>query len=301
MSSHKDFANTAPGAAGYDKDHPAAAHWQIEDVDRAILAPLPRKKIAICGFASSSRHRMPLTDPSWIICTLNQLYRHVERSDVHFDIHENWLEDNVEGTDHPGWIKNCGIPVYMVQRQLDLPTTLSYPRQALIEKFGVDYFTSTVSYMMAWAIDQIDRVVEPDMDRLTAAQLRARYAEYTIGIFGIDLVVGDEYDFQKAAVEFWIGVAHSRGILVYLPPECALLKQRWAYGFQRQPEHGLIQYQEKLRRRAELQTRFNKRQGEYNQIAAELQTLDGALQELGHHIQIEELRMKGAAVPLGGA
>ena len=63
--------------------------------------PEPRKKIAICGFAASSRMLAPFDDPEWSVAILNQLYRHTPRASMIYDVHGNWREANVEGTDHP--------------------------------------------------------------------------------------------------------------------------------------------------------------------------------------------------------
>ena len=111
MSSNLEFANQAPGSSGYNAQHQHAAHLNIIDQEKGLVDIGDRRKIAICGFASSSRHLIPVDDPSWIIAGLNQLYRHMPRADVWYDIHLNWEQDNVEGTDHEGWIKSCGIPV----------------------------------------------------------------------------------------------------------------------------------------------------------------------------------------------
>jgi len=288
MASNLDFAQQAPGAEGFTPDHPAAAHLTIRDRATGQIAGLNgRHTIAVCGFASSSRHRIPFDNPDAIICTLNQLYRHTPRSDVHFDLHREWRGGNVEGTDHPKWVKECGIPVYLVAHEDDLTTTLTFPIDRLIVKHGVDYFTSTVAFMVAWAIDQIDDAVGPDAER-------ADYARYTIGIYGIDLIVGTEYEVQKACVEFWLGVAEGRGIHVDVAPESALLKQRYRYGYQSEPEIGLL-------RMAELQTRQNELNARKNKLIAELQTLDGAAQENAHVASVLELRMRGGQIPLGGA
>lgn len=308
MSSNVDFALAAPGETGVQPDHPAAAHVAIVDRDRAILDLKGRKRIAICGFASSSRGRIPFADPEWLIVGLNQLYRHIPRADVWFDIHRTWAEDNVAGTDHPRWIRECGIPVFMLEPYAEGPTTLRYPVELYIQKHGLDYFTSTVAFMLAWAIDQIDQSVE----RMAAAQLAVRqtnghepatlaealalarslYAEHQIGIFGIDMIVGTEYEVQKACVEFWLGIAEGRGIQVYIPPEAALLKQAYRYGYEKEPPVGLVALSEKRNYLGVIQQRKDK-------LMAELQTLDGAFQAIMHDVQVTELRSRGGQIPYG--
>ena len=324
MSSHKTFSEQAPGATGVDPNHPAETGYLVSVVDGpdgVVKVPEPaRKKIAVCGFAASSRNLAPFDDPEWEVWGLNQLYRHIPRASRWFDIHANWRDDNVPGTDHPAWLQQCGIPVYMSGHEPSIPTSVQYPLARVIERVaGVDYFTSTVAFMVALSIYEFDRQVDAEVEDLrrradgtpgsddeTAAReardvvrdpvrfrawLSARYAERELGIFGIDLIVGTEYDWQKSCVEYLLGVAHARGITVRLPEQCALLKQRWRYGYETEPNGGLLRMTE-LRKRAEALTTRR------NALIAELQTIDGALQENGYWGQVMDLRSKGGRVVL---
>jgi len=328
MGSNFDFANQAPDADGYNAQDASAAHLTIIDQAKGLVDIGDRQKIAICGFASSSRHLIPVDDPSWIIAGLNQLYRHMPRADVWYDIHLNWEQDNVDGTDHEGWIKSCGIPVFMSNPPKQFPTAVRYPVERLIQKHGIDYFTSTVSFMIAWAIDCIDMKV---------ADTGNAYSDYSIGVFGIDLIVGTEYEVQKACVEYWLGIAEGRGIKIVLPPQSALLKQAYRYGYEKAPDTGIIGLIEIQKRAAELQgikekllpvmhglnggvqmLRDLKAKAEADstsvtelinigiaeantkleQVVAQVQTYDGAYQECVHHINVMELRVRGGVVPL---
>ncbi|MCR4375686.1 MAG: hypothetical protein NUW22_12635 [Acidobacteria bacterium] len=313
MSSNVAFANQAPGSVGYQRDHPCAEHQAVLEAADGRVS-LSRRKIAICGFASSSRSLIPVDDPAWSIWTLNQLYRHLPRADRHFDIHVNWHEDNVEGTDHPRWLAECGIPVVMTEIPAGLPTAVRYPIERMIQKFGIDYSTSTVSAMLMMAIDEIDRAVDARLGELPAtyptnghavtsaadiaALTKSLYQDYTIGIFGIDLIVGTEYDFQKSCVEFYLGQADARGIRIVIPPQSALLKQRWRYGWQREPDGGLLRLSDYQARHADLVARLGKLQEAHARLIAEMQTLDGAKQEIEHHLNVIDLRSKGGQVPL---
>lgn len=346
MSSQTEFARVAPGAEGFTPDHPAAEHIQIVDADQGLIA-WTRKKIAICGFASSTRDYIPLKDASWTIFALNQLYRHLARVDVMFDVHAQWRGGNVEGTDHEGWLAECGIPALMVQREPTIPTSLKYPLERLIEKHGLDYFTSTIAFQLAYALDLIDRAVEARAAVLISMggtdwdihqRVRSLYGEYTIGIFGVDLIVGTEYFAQKPCAEFWIGECDSRGIKLLLPPETALLKQQYRYGYQTETSVGLVTLGEHQARimalekrkvdaiaavqtlsgaiqevdrliaagaaanapvSLELHKRVTELGGERDKAIALAQTLDGAQQESRHIHDVLELRARGGAIPLG--
>lgn len=343
MSSNVSFAQQAPGAEGYTVDHPAAEHIRIVDAREGRIA-WTRKKIAICGFASSTTKYIPINDATWTIFCLNQLYRHLPRVDVHFDIHSYWEEGNVEGTDHAGWLAACEIPVIMsAPDYARVPTAVQYPIDRLIAKHGIDYFTSTIALELAFALDLIDTAVEArakqiPMDGLTLWEardrVRALYQEYTVGIFGVDLIVGTEYFVQKACAEFWIGQLESRGIFILLPPEAALLKQTHRYGWDREPNVGLVPLSEYMSRAAmlakkrddamamihtfsgavqelerihtmqptatDMTDRLKNLTEERAKAIALANTLDGAAQENRHAHDIIELRARGGAIPLTG-
>lgn len=96
---------------------------------------------------------------------------------------------------------------------IDLKT---YPIDTIIKFFKTDYFSNTVDYAIALAI----------------------YKGYTeIGLYGINMLKGSEYSYQKAGVEFWIGQAMGRGIAVTNnSPISAILKTKTGkmYGYDRE-------------------------------------------------------------------
>jgi hypothetical protein len=279
---------------GVDPQHEHAAHITILDREKALVQT-DRKKYAICGFASSTRDLIPIADPTWEIWGMNQLYRHIARADRWFDVHWNWNSELVPGTDHEGWIRDSGIPVYMTETHAHLPTSVRFPLDVLMHEF-TDYFTSTVAHMMALAIWEIDAKVEASLDalpKLTAREfLKHRqqlYAEYSIGLFGIDLIVGEEYFWQKTCAEFWIGAAAiGRGINVFIPPTSALCKQRFRYGYETEPPT-IIKPNELGRHRAALAA-------EQERVKRQLYMLDGAMQTDEYWTELIELRLRGGDI-----
>lgn len=282
---------------GVRADHPNAAHVQIVDRQKAFVRTT-RKKFAICGFASSSRELIPVGDPEWEIWGMNQLYRHVGRADRWFDLHWNWDQELVPGTDHKGWIAASGIPVYMIEAHRDMPTTVRFPLEVLVEHFGADYFTSSVAHMMALAIWEIDRMVdarsrvEPMLESETLlAFTRRLYGDYTIGLFGIDLIVGEEYFWQKACAEFWVGAAAvGRGINVYTPKTSALCKQLFRYGYETEPQSVI--------KPAEMAAHKGKLTAERDELLKRLYMLDGAIQVDEYFAELIDLRLRGGAIKL---
>lgn len=267
MSSHTDIRFIAPGADGYRKDHPAAAHPKIFDAQGGIVRTEPqRKKVAIVGFASSTLKYAPFGDPAYEVWGMNQLYRHIPRLDRHFDIHRNWREGNVEGTDHPLWIQHSGIPSYLVERAPELPNTVRFPIERVMNSVTekLPYFTSTVAYMIALAIAE---------------------GFETIGIFGIDLIVETEYENQKQCVEFMLGIAVGRGVNLEIPKQCALLKSAWMYGYEAEPNLGV-----KL---SSYQKWISEQTAKREQKKMELYALDGAIQATQFWRAQQELHVRG--------
>jgi hypothetical protein len=296
-SALKEAANVSEGV---DFDHPLASR-SVEIIDAGMgLVRGKRKRYAVCGFASSSRHLMPINDQSWEIWGLNQLYRHIPRADRWFDIHRNWNEEVVPGTDHHGWIRDSRIPVYMMEQHPEFPMSVRFPVDRLLARFGVDYFTSSIAFMVALALDEIDMKVEQDvhdgkLDQLTRGGLsipeavRALYGEYEIGIFGVDLVVGEEYFEQKPCAEFWIGAAAiGRGVKVYIPSQSALCKQLYRYGYEKEPG-GILKSNE-------VKAHHGRVAKERDELLRQIYMRDGALQADEYWTELLTLRERGANV-----
>lgn len=254
-----------------DFNHPCAGHVKILDHEHGVVESFcpdgtRRTKLAIVGFAASSKDLAPFNDPTWEIIGLNQLYRHIPRADRWLEIHHNFLEHVVEGTDHMEWLASAPIPIYMVDRVPGIPNSVRFPIEYVMEGH-TDYFTSTVAFAIALAIKEGFR---------------------EIGLWGIDLIVGDEYFYQKSCAEFWLGVAHGKGITVTLPPTSALLRQSHRYGYELEPK-SLITLRELAKRKRGLED-------ERHKIMINLAGIDGALQESQMWGDLADLRMKGGTV-----
>lgn len=254
-----------------DFHHPCAGHVKILDHENGVVESFcpdgtKRTKLAIVGFAASSMDLAPYNDPSWEIVGLNQLYRKIPRADRWLEIHRNWDEHVVVGTDHHKWLSEAPIPIYMVDRVPTIPNSVRFPIERVMQGHP-DYFTSTVAFGIALAIHE-------------------GFKE--IGLWGIDLIVGDEYFYQKPCAEFWIGVAHGKGITVTLPHTTALCKQSHRYGYQTEPE-SLIKFTEIVKRK-------NGLMDERHKLMIQLANVDGALQDCQMWGDLADLRMKGGTV-----
>jgi hypothetical protein len=234
-------------------------------------------KVAIVGFANSTKDQAPYGDPSWEIWGMNQLYRFIPRFSRWFEIHTDYLFDQAPGTDYRGWMKTAGGPIYMITKDPEIPTSIAYPIDQMIAEFNLGrmrpqdkhaaekgYFHSTVDYMLALAISE---------------------GAEEIGIWGIDMSHDTEYIYQKPSGSFWCGVALGRGIRLTVPPASALLNsQGYRYGYDPEPSNETLN---QLRGRA---ASLNERKA---QLLTELANLEGSLTENQHWTAFAQHQRRG--------
>ncbi len=188
----------------------------ILDPQGAVVEVRPaRKKVALVGFATNTLHLVPWNDPEFEIWGLNQGYLHMHRrSDRHFEMHQPEATADVRDPEYLKWLGAVrDFPIYMIQTNRDIPCSVRYPIEAAVNFAGPrkrDYFTSSPAFMLALA----------GMEGFEEVHL-----------YGINLAIGDEYFFEKACAEYWIGLLEGKGVNVYVPSASSLLKQYRRYGY----------------------------------------------------------------------
>ena len=183
-----------------------------------------RTKVAIVGF-TGTREQAPYNDPEFEIWTVNNLYRFVPRQDRVFELHtrEQIAADLTHGVDGKTYVEELAsmtIPVYMQEKYPDIPASIKYPLDKMIDEFGIErsninhkpdaYFTNSISFMIALAIYEGFKEIH---------------------VYGVDLAIGVEYIEQRPSCEYYLGIAKGRGIKLFLPIESDLLKTRFIYGY----------------------------------------------------------------------
>jgi len=148
-----------------------------------------------------------------------------------FQLHPKWSFTKEHRFDHWGWLqKEHAFPIYMQRNYDDVPNCVPYPlreiQDAQIGEFWrgeskmTKLFTSTFSYQVALA----------------------KHMGYErIEIYGIELSLGAEYEYQREAMAYWIGNCNGAGIEIWIPEACALLFQPlYAYEEVRKGDSGEI-------------------------------------------------------------
>ncbi len=160
------------------------------------------KTVAIVGTSVASREMANMESPEVEIWGLQSAESFLNRYDRWFQIHCKDAIDLSVPTEENEFYRTCGIPVYVTQEDNCLPTSVMYPFAEIAYHFR-DYWTNTISYMLALAIHE-------------------GFEE--IHTWGVDMATGTEYTKERPCVEFWLGLAAGRGITVTVPDSSPLLK-----------------------------------------------------------------------------
>lgn len=207
-------------------------------------------KIAVCGSAPSSRMFAPFGDPSWEIWACSPQNYDFPRVDAWFELHNldrKWRPDNVLYTEkliqHPR--------VYIAKPDPRLPNGILFNPQRFLDRYGEDFFTSSLAWMLAFAIEQ---------------------APEAIGIWGVDMSATDEYDYQRPGIKFFMREAAKAGIQVMVPPQSDLHEPMPLYAFQ---EHWPM-FEKMNQSRKELEKRISAAKKLEDQKRDEVLLLTGA-------------------------
>lgn len=215
----------------------------------------PAKKVAIVGFASSSRNDAPWNDPTFEIWGLNSLYPLIPRFTRWFEVHPRELytkdlqraELQNLGLDHHAWLRNqpgpdglctdpaCGIkcretdarhafcPIYMQEAYDDIPASVPWPREAI----------------NAWAREMLGgNNLLRDYFTSTPGEMVATAVYEGFGeihLYGVDLLQTEEYAYQRPGCEAWCAFAAGLGAKVVIPQGSALFKANYVYGYTEPP------------------------------------------------------------------
>ena len=179
-------------------------------------------KIAIIGTAPSSRMQAPFDKKDWQIWACSpgiapdfSTFCDLPRLDAWFELHrfdEPALAEklNADGLEaYRVWMERIATAGVKVVTQEQISGGELYPLDAITSEFG-EYFTNTISFMVAYAIQA---------------------GATDIMLAGVDMAAVDEYQHQRKNCEFFLGIAKGRGINVEIPLVSDLLKCRRMYAF----------------------------------------------------------------------
>ena len=102
------------------------------------------------------------------------------------------------------------VPFLAPFKYEEIPSSIAFPLEAVVKKFGLPYFTNTICYMIAYALLQGAKEIET---------------------YGVNQAGSHEYSEEKGGVEYWLGVAIGMGVKVTVHGnQSQLMKYKGRYG-----------------------------------------------------------------------
>jgi len=137
----------------------------------------------------------------------NNIYK-AREVDRLFIMHDVYVTQFNRGTKIIEEVNQKGFPVYTLGKYKELENNIQYPMEEVIKEFGIAYFLTNISYMLALAIMQRPK---------------------NLCLFGVDMDYGTAKEYmqnEKGCLEFWLGIATGRKISFHLSRGSTLLKRK---------------------------------------------------------------------------
>ena len=249
-------------------------------------------KIAIMGSAPSSLRLAPFGDPSWKIWGCSPgLFPNVPRVDAWFELHR-WeppvignpaLQKPWFSPEYVLWMAKQKL-VWMKDKVPEIPNSHPYPESEIRHLFGDYFFTSSIAWMLAMAIDQIITAREArearnllPMDGTMSADIEPD----AIALYGVDMAADEEYGYQRAGCQHFVSLAHLLDIQIIVPPESDLLRPMPGYGLAESDQWHI----KLLSRHNELTARLAQCDQQLAQMTQQRHFLAGAISDNDYHMK----------------
>lgn len=224
-------------------------------------------KIALIGSAPSSIRLAPYQSKEWEIWGCSPgVFGVAPRIDAWFELHRYEPGQTWFSPEYCMWMSKLQVPVYMAEVRSEIPTSCVLPVAALVEKYSPFFFSSSLAWMFAMAME---RILE---DRATG---KSDGQNDSIGLWGVDMSATEEWGYQRAGCQYMALLAKWMGIEVGVPPESDLFVPSPLYGVS-EIEHGQIKL---LQRQRELQARLHHKEMELRACEQETFFLKGAIDD----------------------
>ena len=166
------------------------------------------QNIALVGAHRRTRLLAPFEDSGWEIWSLSpKNERELLRHDVWFELHTREVLQPYDI--YLAWLRTLPL-IYMQEADPEFPGSVAYPKDEMVARFGSQFFTSSMAWMLALAITR---------------------APPTIGIWGVEGSSHDEYVNERPGTQHFIWIAKALGIEIIIPEGCGLLKPGVLYGY----------------------------------------------------------------------
>jgi hypothetical protein len=253
--------------------------------------PRFREKVALVGFAPTTRQHIPFGDDSYEIWTVNEAgntalpsFEWVKRFDRLFQMHPRWDFSRKNNTNDPNyyhWLRNESAPCVMCNATGKIgeqpcpvckngtyypPETRDWPKVIYMQEAYED-IPNSVAYPLEYAIklNPMGRYFDSSVSYMLQLACMMNYKE--ILVVGFEMAAQTEYFYQRANFEMLVGYWKGQGKNIVIPKESTLL-------------HGPLYGYENMKTgyRQNLDMRLAVLQNEYTNHSHTLALMEGEMQ-----------------------
>ena len=219
----------------------------------------PKRKIAIVGTAESQA-AAPYNDESWEIWGLQVglSYKTFTRYNRLYEMHikDYWTDKIVQ--DRMRKVPP-DVDIWMQDKYPEIPNSKRYPVEEVMKGFHPN-FTSSIAYMLAHA----------------AYEQRTLKNIGQLVLYGVHMMADEEYGYQRAACEYWLGIIEALGTEVLVAGTGSVLKCTFSYGYDK--EWKLLS--DLSTRKQQLQVGLNELKAKYAEIQSHVFQQEGAIKDV---------------------
>ncbi len=137
----------------------------------------------------------------------------------------DWEDDPIFNWEEQNILANAGVEIVSLFKLKHIKKTTRIPFRAMVKKFGTDYFSDSIAYMIAYALHLNTRKRKDGLLKLKEPM--------KIRMYGVDMHTKDEYATEKGGIEYFIAVARTLGINFWIHPDSSVCKTDTGkpYGF----------------------------------------------------------------------
>lgn len=178
-------------------------------------------KIAIVGSAETW-NEAPINDDTWRVWTISACFEKFRNMERMYELHDEETihkeHEKKEGfLEFGNTLKDRFVTSRFIERY---PEARVLDWQKWVKKHGKAPFSSSIAWMIAEAIDELEN---------------SNDEEKIIGLFGVHMASSAEYIHQKPGCRELIGWAKAKGIKVGVPKSCELMVNPYLYGVEEMP------------------------------------------------------------------
>ena len=217
------------------------------------------KQVVLLGTAPASMALAPIHNPDWDVWSCSPgtypfVQTAMKETDRHFELHR--YEPNQEwfSGGYIEFLKAYKGSVIMSEGVQEIPNCVILDWPGYVSKYGPYFFTSSLAWMMAMAIEE-------KYDR--------------IALYGVDMAATTEYENQRMGCQYFAQLAAAKGIEVGVPPESDLFRPAPLYGVC-ETSHVWIKQRA---RNIEMKQRLDAAQQTIKEKTTEMHFLQGALDD----------------------